>query len=394
MSTRVSTSGPRLELSSGAEKFSAAASGARAGPHATSPVAEPPSDQQSAPDTNIEQSGDAPPKPPSHSTSRKPASSGLIRYRIEFVGRESGSYSFEHKPEQLDVSEEPLVFEYVEVRLSSQAVISSSTKDEQDITRTDKGKGRAYINILSPAVAEALRCVVDYFPGLDLSGNVIKIPEPYSPFVFFEEELSAYRERAEKLAKDESSTCPNRWAAKHIGLVQDFVREQVQDRVDAERERHARGYATFDMLWLLYKPGADVYFDFHEVGEHEPYVVGKFDFDLVNGATNSYEAGFWNIDADSHWVAPKGIRHTIHRFGGEKKIPSLNAFPCQYLRFSDGVGEEDALAIRQHFVNRGRKWYNLRRQVRCCYFDGFTTTFPRRPVSTSAARLWPFHLPD
>ncbi|CAI4219398.1 unnamed protein product [Parascedosporium putredinis] len=125
--------------------------------------------------------------------------SGPIRYRIEYVGKDSGTFSIQGRTATLDALEEPPVFEYVEVRLSSQKELTSATKAE-DIKKTDKGKGRAYINIFSPAVAEALRCVVDYFPKLDLSGNVIKILEPYSVFVFYEKEFTAYRERAAKLA--------------------------------------------------------------------------------------------------------------------------------------------------------------------------------------------------
>lgn len=285
------------------------------------------------------------------------------------------------KVPQPDTAEEGPVFEHVEVRLSGQDTIATGTKTE-DIPKTDKGKGHAYINILSPAVAEALRCVVDYFPGLDFSGNIIKIHEPYSVFIFFENELTEYRERVAKLADDSSSSCPNRWAAKHVGIIQDFVREKTQELVDTERARHARGYATFDMLWLLYKPGSDIYFDFNNCGEHEPYVVSGVGFDLVNGATNAYDIQLWNMDANSEWVGPVDAQFVLTRFSGEKKIPSLQAYPCEYIRFEDGVDEEDVSTIRQHFVTRGKKWYDLRRRVRCYHFDGYTITFPRRLVST------------
>lgn len=311
--------------------------------------------------------------------------SRLVRYRIEYVGKESGSFSLDGKPAQPDTSEEPVVFEYVEVRLTSQGTLSSAAKAE-DIPKTDRGKGRAYINILSPAVAEALRCVVDYFPGLDLSANVIQVHEPYSVFVFFEKELTEYRERAAKLAEDDESSCPNRWADKHIGMVQDFVRKQLQESVDAERERHTRGQCTFDMLWLLYKPGCDVYCDLKNIGEHEPYIFSDIEFDLVNNAAESYKFLIWNMDADSTWVGPAMGELYIPRFAGEKEINSLKLYPCEYVRFSDDVDEEDAAMIKQHFVNRGKKWYNLRRKIQSCHFDGFTTTFPRRVVRLSRVR--------
>lgn len=314
------------------------------------------------------------------------ASSDLVRYRVEYVGQDSGSYSADGKVPELDASSEPPVLEYVEVRLSSQSHVSSSTQKTNNLSRTDTGKGRAYINILSPAVAEALRCVVDYFPDLDISGNVIKIEEPYSVFIFFEKELTDYRERADRLAAAGDLSCPNRWASKHIGIVQDFVREKVQKDVDAERARHARGYATFDMLWLLYKPGSDVYYDIYDVAEHEPYVVSSADFEFDNGAISSYDFKMWNINATSHWVGPAEYELTLQHFAGEKSIPSLRVYPCEYLRFADGVTEEDVSQIKQHFLDRGRKWYNLRRKIGCYSLEGVTTTFPRRFVSKAGVK--------
>lgn len=303
-----------------------------------------------------------------------------IRYSLEYVGKEAGSVLVHARTAEVDPSKEPPVFEYVEVRLSSQDRLSSTSKPE-DLPKTDKGKGHAYINILSPAVAEALRCVVDYYPGLDLSGNVIKVPEPYCVFVFFEKELAEYRRRSAALATANSSSCSNRWADKHIGIVQDFVREQVQESVDAERARHSRGYATFDMLWLLYKPGSDVYCDIYELGEHDPYVISSVNFDLVNGATDSYDFNIWDINADSMWVGPEASSRAVQHFTGEKRITTLVLYPCEYVRFADNVTPDDVSAIRQHFVNRGRKWYSLRQKVSCHYFDGVTVSLPRRVVS-------------
>ena len=378
MSADLSTSRPILELAQVSVHLGA--SGGKENAESASTVAQLPSGKTPDFTAVSAPSEDASSEPSTEKTTAPNADSDRIRYRIEYVGKESGSFSVHGKADEFDASKEPPVFEYVEVRLSSQKELSSSTK-EDDVKKTDKGKGRAYISILSPAVAEALRCVVDYFPKLDLSGNIIKIPEPYSVFIFFEKELTAYRERTAKLVDAGNSSCPNRWAAKHIGIVQDFVRQQVQEAVDAERARHARGYVTFDMLWLLYKPGSDVFYDIWDVVEHEPHVVSTVNFDLVNGATNSYSFELWNISGDSEWVGPAECDRTIQHFAGEKKIPSLTVFPCDYLRFADTVTEEDASAIKQHFVDRGRKWYNLRRKIGCYYFDGITVNFPRSSVS-------------
>jgi hypothetical protein len=311
--------------------------------------------------------------------------SDLIKFRIEYVGGTTASVFFDDLKSPPVASTEPQVLEYVEVRRSGQQELSPKLEDLQ---KTEKGKGHAYINILSPAVMEALRCVVPYFPDIDFSGNVIKIPEPYSIIIFYEKELTEYRERIRRTNEGISTACPNQWADKHIGIVQDFVSERMQDAVDAERERHSRGYVTFDMLWLLFKPGADVYYDLNIIGEREPYIMQNIEFELTNGATNSMTFTLWNLDANADWVGPGWSRFTVNRFPGEKEIISMQLYPCEFLKFENGVGEEDLAAIQRHFTKRGKKWYNLRRGIGTYQFDGFTTSFPRRAVSLRVCDLW------
>jgi hypothetical protein len=308
---------------------------------------------------------------------------GSVVYRTEYSNiTTSQTVSFEGKKEQIGALEEPPVLEYVEVRLTDDPIASTAGPAEKKENYQEKGRGHSYIRILSPAVSEALRCVVDYFPSVDLSGSIIKVHEPFAIFIFFEQEITEYRKRLEyDTQEDALVSCPNRYASKHIAIAQDFVMERTRDAINAERERHARGYATFDMLWLLYKPGADIFFDFDNVGEHDPFIVKAVDFDLINGKTNVYRASYWNMNANSEWVGAAQFTSTIERFAGEKEIVSLRAYPCEYLRFAKDVDDGDLRAIKDHFINRGKTWYGLRRKTRCYKFDGRTTTYPRRNVS-------------
>lgn len=244
------------------------------------------------------------------------------------------------------------------------------------------GKGHPYIRILSPAVCEALRAVVDYYPNLNLSTRTVDIPEPYAVFVFFEEELNEYCRRLELPTEyQQSPSCPNRFAVNHIRIVQDFVRQHVQADVQAERERHSRGFATFQMLWLLYKPGTDVYHDAWLTGEYDPHVISKVYFHLIDGATPYYSIDCWCMDATSKEVGPAMFNRFMHPFSGEKQISTLHVYPCDYLRFENGMTDDDLSQIHNHFVNRGKQWYSMRRQVKCYLFDGITLRNPRQRVS-------------
>lgn len=313
----------------------------------------------------------------------------LIKYRIEYVNVGSDSKkSFEGnkgEPDGLARDKEPPVFEYVEVRVTDDPIKAENSEKDTSTQYHTKHRGHAYLRILSPAVSEALRCVVDYYPGIDLSKHVIDVPEPFAIFVFFEQQLNEYRERLKHRADDVTSSCINRYAYKHVGIVQDFVRQKVSKAVEAERERHARGYATFDMLWLLYKPGSEVYYDFYEVGEHDPYIVENVLFGLINGTTSEFRIAHWNLGANDVVVGPSEFNfRTIKRFAGEKAIVSMDTYPCEYLKFTEGLDGGEVSKIRDHFIARGKKWYTMRQKPKCHQFDGHTTSYPRRKVTITS----------
>lgn len=306
-----------------------------------------------------------------------------IKYRIEYRGMSAGPTMFFDGKEQERVAEvEPSVFEFVDVRLTNETLLGDRTEKTAGKRPHEVARGNPYIKITSPAVCEALRCVVDYFPAVDLSRATIRIEAPYAILVFYEEALTEYRERLENSSHDtQSPACGNRFAAKHIKILQDFVHKQVGAAVDAERELHAKGLCTFDMLWLLYKPGTDVYYDKLLVQEHEPAVVSEVDWRVVDGATNEYQIFNWTLSANSENVGPNITSYFEYRFPGEKDITTLGTYPCEYLRFSKDVTEQDVKEIKTHFIERGKKWYRLRRGRQCQDFDGITARTPRRNVS-------------
>jgi len=100
-----------------------------------------------------------------------------------------------------------------------------------------------------------------------------------------------------------------------------------------------------------------------------------------------YTVGCWDLTADGGWAGSYESEFEIRRFAGETEIFKLRAYPCEYLKFAPGLTEEDANKTKEQFIARGKKWYQLLRGRKCCDFNGFTTSFPRRKVSNT-------HLPE
>lgn len=278
-----------------------------------------------------------------------------------------------------DENEEPSVMEVIDVDLTRDRNMPWRVPPPW-LSNQSKRKGRSYVRILSRAVVEALRCVVEYFPLQDLSGNTMIIYEPYEVVVHHKEALEKYRDRlAPSDSEDISPTCANRWAYKHLGIFLEFFENRIGEAIRKERERHARGVATWDMLWLLFKPGADVYWDEQSDDEYEPYVIRSMEFDLVNGTTDHYTLSLWNMDATSMYVgASEPITYSWKPFAGEKAITSLPCYPCEFLKLDkEGRTPEQR---REFFEQRGKLWYKLRRKG-CYHFDGVSYTYPKRSVS-------------
>ncbi|KAI1330016.1 P-loop containing nucleoside triphosphate hydrolase protein [Xylariaceae sp. FL0255] len=281
------------------------------------------------------------------------------------------------------------IFEYVEVvfvhglKGTGSRAVGHLTSNEKAELRF-QARGHDYIKILSLPVIEALRCVVDYFPGIRLSDSVLKIYEPYEIFIFYENELNEYRKRLEVgfEGEEQSVECANRHAIEHIAVVQKFVRDRMQLKVDAERQRHARGYATFDMLWLLYKPGTDVYFDQFYVKEYQPHVVHSVSFALQDGSAPKCVINLWNIKTDLDYIGPSTVQESIPRFGGERPISTLRVVPCDSVRFMEGVNESNVESFEDQFRDQGKKWYGILRNKGWYWFDGHGHQFPRQTFSS------------
>lgn len=237
----------------------------------------------------------------------------------------------------------------------------------------------SYIEITSPAVLEALRSVVDYYPEYDFRTKRLKIHWPYPILTHVRDALTRYRDLFSSESCDATNPfCFNRLAYKHIGVVQDFVQEKVGHLVAIEKERHKRGYATFEMLWLLYEPGTDVYVDFLFLGEWQPHVLKKIEYTGFNDTITNLKVHYWNMHADSVNIGPCDWNLDIPSFSGEKKITSLVVYPCSYFEMnSEGKNADE---VREHFTERGKMFLQLRKKA-CWWFDGYEGKFPRRPVS-------------
>ena len=239
------------------------------------------------------------------------------------------------------------------------------------------------LKINSPAIITALQSVIEYYPGLSFSEQSNTIPEPYGVLYHHEEELKAYRDRFRPdVINSKDELCRRSMNAYgHLGILKDVLSQQSGTAVEAERQRHARGVATFEMLWLLFKPGTDIYWE-DKVNDHwNACVVSSVSDDRLWGRSQPLKIHAWRLIFDGDKVGRRSFSISQPVYDGEKEISSLEVYPCEFLKEESEKGEE-IKPLRQKLEERGKMYYKLA-QKECMNYNGFTSTWPKRYVSIS-----------
>ncbi|KAI0178878.1 P-loop containing nucleoside triphosphate hydrolase protein [Hypoxylon sp. FL1284] len=133
---------------------------------------------------------------------------------------------------------------------------------------------------------------------------------------------------------------------------------------------------TFQMLWLLYKPGDTVYTE--SGGKPAANVIQSVRVDpaalsLQPDKLNPYKITIWYLDFDGLYVRRWSRVVTIAPFDGEREINTLSVIPCEIFDSTDR-GQR-----RQTLESEGERWYRLLspKQVR---YAGETLTSTRRRI--------------
>ena len=239
---------------------------------------------------------------------------------------------------------------------------------------------KPFLRINSPAIINALQKMVHYCPDLYFSGDSVDIPEPFSVLIHHESELASFREaHAPGRTLSKRDKCERaKYTYEHLGALQDFLKQKVGSSVEAERLRHKNGFATFDMLWLLLKPGATIYCDTHYDGRYDAYVVQAIKRPNEElGNSLQVEVETWNLDFGGSIIVRRMRKFAEARFEGEKKISTLRMFPCEF--WEGSATKKSPTDHRKSLEERGRMFFKL--TSKCCMnYEGLTISRAGRYV--------------
>jgi hypothetical protein len=226
------------------------------------------------------------------------------------------------------------------------------------------------LKIHSLHLINALRQVIRYYPGLNFSGVPVTIPEPFTSLVHYMKELEDYKTNHPQGHDEDYVFTTN----SHIDVLLGFLDQRLGQELRLERERHLRQppVATYEFLWLLFRPGDQIFaLPYGNKEERHPYIFAMMTPSSAI-TTRNYEFLIWRIDIWESQLAPYEEIRLVQPFEGEKEISSLEMCPQAFLpKYSQA---------REKFIARGMKFVSL---FEPSYMEhtGTTQTSPFMPPS-------------
>lgn len=239
------------------------------------------------------------------------------------------------------------------------------------------------LHIRSPFLLNALRSIVKY-TSCPASGEVY---EPFEKGIFRYPFMDLYHYRQELVDFKRSMTAPrtnhskeyNAECDKHIDTLIHYLDSEspVQYKEIIRNWEDKVPTTTFAGIWMLLKPGSDVYLQEH--GQLNAYVIdqvtGGIDYDPKRISVTQLSIRIWNLVYNGRFIERGEKIVDIAVFDGERDITSLPMFPTS---FHD---RRDSGALRKQLIERGKKFYSFTKGPNFLEYSGIGLRRGWRKVS-------------
>lgn len=247
-----------------------------------------------------------------------------------------------------------------------------TASDESEEEFDERSMEQRELIIHSEPLIKVLRSIVQYYPGQSLLGDTITIKEPFPILVHYRQELQEYHE-----------TCDDAETRQHISVLLKYLQDNLGEKILEEDARYRKPtpVATFEMLWMLFKPGMDVYAEID--GQRGGIVVQSCESVTENmkwGMPMPLKVKMWYLDYDGIKVGRKSHDVTIAPFEGEREITSLKVIPATFL------DADPTLALRERLEDRGEKFYSMLLGKQMDY-NGFSMPVDKKPRRYHSGRV-------
>jgi hypothetical protein len=177
---------------------------------------------------------------------------------------------------------------------------------------------------------------------------------PFTDLHHYRERLLQYREEVGETHDTEYTTTCQEHIDILVGYLDGLTTIGVRDAEFLWNNEVPK--TTFSSLWLLLKPGTDVFVQ--EQGKLNAYVIESFSGGVPWGSPNArsrpYIVNVWNLNFDGQILSRSVKEVSISIFDGQREITSLPLFPIKF-----HVDEDPQNPLRRQLVDRGKRFVDM-----------------------------------
>ncbi|KAH7157947.1 hypothetical protein B0J13DRAFT_543154 [Dactylonectria estremocensis] len=230
------------------------------------------------------------------------------------------------------------------------------------------------IRIHSPHIQNVLRALIRYYPGFNVQDSEIYFTYPFKELFHYWDDLQhVLRHGRDKGASEVIVRNPDTGSEVSIAcclttcehLETLLTAPPVQDAWDKivkpELDLYHTGRASYDFLWLLFKPGEIVFSQTRGNGKKlAGFVVMRVAHLSRNKAksplsdphpADRWELALWNLAYHNGRLRRRAHIVYVHRFYGERAIADLPAFPIKFAPNQE--------VLRAHLIERGKRYHRI-----------------------------------
>ncbi|KAF4967303.1 hypothetical protein FSARC_5133 [Fusarium sarcochroum] len=238
--------------------------------------------------------------------------------------------------------------------------------EDADVEASSPDIARPFMTIHSEHLINALRAVVAYYPYINLEGKSINLSAPYRLLYHHRQELAHYKDHQPSIHDSEYAAT----TAKHIDVLLKFLDDNLGEEIHREEERHQleTPMATFDLFWLLLKPGEIFYAKRNDIWT--PYVISEVNINksAENGPYDVYRIGCWMLESNGTKVNRYMYSFNLSPWLGEQAIGSLPVIPAAF--WPENLEAQGGMTMRERNIALGKLYWELLKRPTYMDYEG------------------------
>ncbi|KAI6846830.1 P-loop containing nucleoside triphosphate hydrolase protein [Hortaea werneckii] len=213
------------------------------------------------------------------------------------------------------------------------------------------------ILVQSPLLKDLLKDVLDGYPGVTVGLKRLEFSGRFEPLIHRWAELTAAIDKLRQKAASSDADSTDVDRLQHAELLQDLLAKEFKETIEASTDLKEKGVMTYEHLWTLFQPSAQVYSRQMSQDRIFKLISSKYGEDVYGNPVFWLTCQYVEYDG-TRWGTNK-LNVSIPAFEGTKPITSLPTMPLEHHSTKD--------EMKAKLIERGGKVEKLAGSSYCAY---------------------------